>query len=93
MCVELPSFSRNLQQRDSLHWSPSIINYLKRKSNAEQWLRKYEENNPEKTDVPQLLEQAEAHNKKHSLVEQYMEKKQQYDAVIDKSPAKCQILK
>jgi DNA repair exonuclease SbcCD ATPase subunit len=56
-----------------------------RKSNAEEWLRKYEENNPEKTDVPQLLEQAEAHNKKHSLVEQYMEKKQQYDAVTAKA--------
>jgi len=56
-----------------------------RKSNAQEWLRKYEENNPEKTDVPQLLEQAEAHNKKHSLVEQYREKKKQYDAVTAKA--------
>ena len=56
-----------------------------RKSNAEEWLRKYEENNPEKTDVPQLLEQAEAHNKKHSLVEKYKEKKQQFDEVAAKA--------
>jgi len=52
-----------------------------RKANAEQWLQKYEENNPENTDVPQLLEQAQSHNKKHSLVEQYKEKKQQFDEV------------
>lgn len=56
-----------------------------RKANAEQWLQKYEENNPEKTDVPQLLEQAQAHNKKHSLVEQYKEKKQQFDEVAAKA--------
>lgn len=64
----------------------SIKNDLEtRKANAEQWLEKYEENNPEKTDVPQLLEQAEAHNKKHSLVEQYKEKKSQFDDVTSRS--------
>ena len=52
-----------------------------RKANAEDWLKQYEANNPEKTDVPVLLAQAEAHNKKYSLVEQYKEKKHQYDAV------------
>lgn len=52
-----------------------------RKANAEQWLAKYEQNNPEKTDVPALLANAEAHNKKCALVEQYKEKKHQYDAV------------
>lgn len=50
-----------------------------RKANAESWLAKYEANNPEKTDVPALLEQAEAHNKKFHTVCQYKEKKQQYD--------------
>ena len=60
-----------------------------RKANAEQWLQKYEENNPEKTDVPQLLEQAQAHNKKHSLVEQYKEKKQQFDEVAAKAEQDC----
>ena len=56
-----------------------------RKANAEQWLAKYEQNNPEKTNVPELLAQAEAHNKKYSLVEQYKEKKQQFDDVKAKA--------
>lgn len=56
-----------------------------RKANAESWLAKYEANNPEKTDVPELLAQAEAHNKKYSLVEQYKEKKNQFDAVTKKA--------
>ena len=56
-----------------------------RKTNAEQWLEKYEENNPENTNVPELLAQAEEHNKKFALVEQYKEKKNQFDAVAAKS--------
>lgn len=56
-----------------------------RKANGEQWLAKYEANNPENTDVPALLEQAEAHNKKYHTVCQYKEKKSQYDTIKDKS--------
>ena len=56
-----------------------------RKANAEQWLAKYEANNPEKTNVPELLAKADAHNKKYSLVEQYKEKKSQFDAVTKKA--------
>lgn len=56
-----------------------------RKANAEQWLAKYEQNNPEKTNVPELLAKAEAHNKKYSLVEQYKEKKHQFDDVKAKA--------
>ena len=52
-----------------------------RKANAESWLAKYEANNPEKTDVPALLEQAEAHNKRYNAVCQYKEKKAQYDKI------------
>ena len=52
-----------------------------RKTNAEQWLAKYEQNNPEKSNIPELLANAEAHNKKYSLVEQYKEKKHQFDDV------------
>ena len=59
--------------------------YENRKTNAEQWLAKYEQNNPENTNVPELLAQAEAHNKKYSLVEQYKEKKHQFDAVTAKA--------
>ncbi len=56
-----------------------------RKANAEQWLAKYEQNNPEKTNVPELLAKAEAHNKKYSLFEQYKEKKHQFDDVKAKA--------
>ena len=56
-----------------------------RKANCETWLAKYEENNPEKTNVPELLAQAEAHNKKYSLVEQYKEKKYQFEEVTAKA--------
>ena len=59
--------------------------YTDRKTNAEQWLAKYEQNNPEKTNVPELLAKAEAHNKKYSLVEQYKEKKHQFDDVKAKA--------
>ena len=59
--------------------------FTDRKANAEQWLAKYEQNNPENTNVPELLAQAEAHNKKYSLVEQYKEKKNQFDAVTAKA--------
>ena len=54
--------------------------FTERKANGEQWLAKYEANNPEKTDVPALLAQAEAHNKRYHVVCQYKEKKHQYDA-------------
>lgn len=59
--------------------------YADRKTNAEQWLAKYEENNPEKTNVAEQLAEAEAHNKKYSLVEQYKEKKNQFDAIKAKA--------
>ena len=52
-----------------------------RKANAEQWLSEYEKNDPEKTNVAEQLANADAHNKKYALVEQYKEKKHQYDAV------------
>lgn len=53
-----------------------------RKANAEAWLAKYEENDPEKTNIAALLAEAEEHNKKHALVEQYKEKKAQFDNAI-----------
>lgn len=56
-----------------------------RKANAEQWLAAYEKNDPEKTNVPELLANAETHNKKHSLVVQYLEKKKQFDEVKAKA--------
>lgn len=58
-----------------------------RKANAESWLSKYEQNNPEKTDIPAMLEQAESHNKKYHLVCQYNEKVKQYDDIKAKADA------
>ena len=51
--------------------------YIERIKNAETWLEKYAENNPEDMDVTTQLEKAEAHNKIHALVTDYLEKKQQ----------------
>lgn len=56
-----------------------------RKANAEDWLKRYEANNPEKTDVPALLADAEAHNKRYNLVCQFKEKKHQFEAVKAKA--------
>ena len=56
-----------------------------RKANAESWLAKYEANNPENTDVPALLEQAEAHNKRYHVVCQFKEKQTQYNTIKAKS--------
>ena len=59
--------------------------YETKKANAESWLAKYEANNPEKSDVASLLEQADTHNKKHNIVCQYNEKKDQFDKIKTKS--------
>ena len=61
------------------------VSFEVRKYNGEQWLAKYEANNPEKTDVPALLEQAEAHNKRYHVVCQYNEKKHQYEGFKEKA--------
>ena len=50
-------------------------------------MRKYQESDPEKTDIPVLLANAEQHNKKHNLVLEYVSKKAQYDAVKEKADA------
>ena len=59
--------------------------FAERKANGEQWIAKYEANNPEKSDVTSLLEQADAHNKKFNIVCQYNEKKDQFDKIKTKS--------
>lgn len=50
-----------------------------RKKNCEDFLAKYEANNPEKSDIPAQLAQAETHNKRYNLVCQFKEKKAQYE--------------
>ena len=58
------------------------VDYEKRKKAAEEWLQKYEAINPEKSTVPAQLASADEHNKKYSLVQQYKEKKAQFDSVV-----------
>ena len=56
--------------------------YEKRKKTAEDWLKKYESINPENSNVETQLAEADAHNKKYNLVQQYKEKKAQFDSVV-----------
>lgn len=51
------------------------IDYETRKKNAADWLEKYEENNPEKSDTSELLRIAQEHNEKHAKVKEYLKKK------------------
>ena len=59
--------------------------FEKRKAAGENWLKNYETINPENTNVPALLADAEAHNKRYQIVCQYREKKAQYDAIKAKA--------
>lgn len=54
--------------------------FEKRKAAAEEWLKEYEANNPENSNVAEQLEKADAHNKRYNLVCQYNEKKSEFDA-------------
>lgn len=59
--------------------------FAERKANGESWLKKYEANNPENTNIPELLAQAQEHNNKYQLVCQAKEKKAEYNAVKAKA--------
>lgn len=50
-----------------------------RRDNAAKWLKEYEANNPENSNVAEQLEKADAHNKRYNLVCQYNEKKSEFD--------------
>lgn len=56
-----------------------------RKSNAEKWLADYEASNAGKNDISEMLANADAHNAKCSLIEQYLEKKAQYNQANDEA--------
>lgn len=59
--------------------------YEERKATGEEWLKRYEAVNPENTDVPALLAQAEEHNRRYNVVCQYREKKAQFEDVKAKA--------
>lgn len=50
--------------------------------NAEEWLAAYKEREQEYEDTDRIFAEAEAHNKKYHLVEQFREKKAQYDNAV-----------
>lgn len=54
--------------------------FEKRKANAENWLAKYEANNPEKLDTAEQLRKAEDHNKMAARVADFLSKQKQADA-------------
>lgn len=53
-----------------------------RKGRAEAWIAEYEKNDPEKTNVPELLAEAEAHNKKNAIVAQFNGVKSKLDDAV-----------
>lgn len=56
-----------------------------RKANAESWLKKYEENNPENADIATRLTQAQEHNRKHALVVDVLTKQKESEKVMAKA--------
>lgn len=58
-----------------------------RKKNAEQWLAKYEENDPEKADFSGEIERAKAYEQKYQLVRQYRESKAALNNAVSNADA------
>lgn len=59
--------------------------FEKRKQNAEIWLKEYEANNPEESNIADELRVAQDHNKKNASVVDYLAKKEQKDLAQTKS--------
>lgn len=59
--------------------------YQKRKDNAENWLKKYEANNPEERDVRAQLAEAEEHNRRCKIVQSYNDAKARLDKAVSES--------
>lgn len=61
------------------------IDYITRKETAEAWLKEYEANNPEESNIADELRVAQDHNKKNASVVDYLAKKEQKDLAQTKS--------
>ena len=59
--------------------------YEKRRDNAENWLKKYEANNPEKRDIKAQLAEAEEHNRRCKIVQSYNDAKARLDKAVFES--------
>lgn len=57
----------------------------RRLDNCNKWLAEYEQNNPENDDTEKLLNEAKVHNDRYNAIQQYQEKKKQYDEVKAKA--------
>lgn len=57
----------------------------RRLDNCNKWLAEYEQNNPENDDTEKLLNEAKVHNERFNAIQQYQEKKKQYDEVKAKA--------
>lgn len=57
----------------------------RRLDNCNNWLAEYEKNNPENDDTEKLLNEAKVHNDRFNAIQQYQEKKKQYDEVKAKA--------
>ena len=57
----------------------------RRLDNCNNWLAEYEKNNPENDDTEKLLNEAKVHNERFNAIQQYQEKKKQYDEVKAKA--------
>ena len=56
-----------------------------RRDNAENWLKKYEANNPEKRDVRAQLAEAEEHNRRCKIVQSYNDVKARLNKAVSES--------
>lgn len=59
--------------------------YERRKANCEKWIAEYEAKNPENDNVPELLKEAENHNKIHAVVKDLTAKESELNAVKAKA--------
>lgn len=57
----------------------------RRLDNCNKWLAEYEQNNPENDDTEKLLNEAKVHNERFNAIQQYQEKKKQYDEIKAKA--------
>ena len=69
------------------HIDAERADFENRKANCEDWLKKYEANNPEKSDVAKQLEAADRHNQVCRYVQDYKKKEGEFNAVKAKADA------
>ena len=59
--------------------------YEERKTNGEEWIKRYEANNPESQNVDEMLRSAKEHNEKCELVRKYNERQRELESAKAKA--------